>query len=235
MVFIWEDYEKEMERRQPNISKTKDFKYPPILPIVFYDGYDNWTAATRLHERVLLSDILGKYIPDYQCILMQLKDYSNGELMKREDVLSVIMMVANLHQAADFVKIGSEVSREYLQDVLEGAPEYLLGIVEQVVKALLLEINVPDAEIEEFSTQIKERRMGKLFSNFEPYDVQATRREARAEGREEGRAEEVQKGIERLIKVSRKHGCTQEETTEDLEEQYLLSHEEAWEKIKLYW
>ena len=31
--------------------------------------------------------------------------------------------------------------------------------------------------------------MGKLFENFESYDVQATRREARAEGRLEGRAE----------------------------------------------
>lgn len=77
--------------------KAKSFRYPPILPIVFYDGRENWTAAVRLHERVLLSDILGEYIPDYHCILMQLKEYSNAELIKREDVLSVVMMLTNLH------------------------------------------------------------------------------------------------------------------------------------------
>lgn len=88
MAFIWEDYEKEMERKREGISRTKDFRYPPILSVVFYDGQDDWTAATRLRERVLLSDVLGEYVPDYQCILMQLKDYSNEELMKKKDELS---------------------------------------------------------------------------------------------------------------------------------------------------
>ena len=35
MVFIWKDYKKEMEKQQPGISKTKNFRYPPLLPIVF--------------------------------------------------------------------------------------------------------------------------------------------------------------------------------------------------------
>ena len=132
MVFIWEDYEKEMEKRQSGISKTKDFRYPPILPIVFYDGIENWTAAVRLHERVLFSDVLGEYIPDYRCILMQLKEYSNAELMKREDVLSVIMMLTNLHRTSDFVRIEREVSPQYLQKVMKDTPEYLLSIVAQI-------------------------------------------------------------------------------------------------------
>ena len=150
MVFIWEDYEKEMEKRQSGISKTKDFRYPPILPIVFYDGVENWTAAVRLHERVLFSDVLGEYIPDYRCILMQLKEYSNAELMKREDVLSVIMMLTNLHQMSDFVQIEREVSPEYLQKVMKDAPKYLLGIVAQITEVLLSRINVPDKEIDKF-------------------------------------------------------------------------------------
>ena len=36
MVYIWEDYEKEAEKQHKGITKTKDFKYPPILPIVYY-------------------------------------------------------------------------------------------------------------------------------------------------------------------------------------------------------
>ena len=219
MVFIWEDYEKEMEKQQPGISKTRDFLYPPILPIVFYDGIDNWTAAVRLHERVLLSDLLGEYIPDYRCILMQVREYSNAELMKREDVLSVVMMLTNLHQASDFTKIVSEVSPEYLQMVLKDAPEYLLNIVSQVTEVLLSKINVPDSEIEKFSEQIKERHMGELFVNFEPYDVQATRREAREEG--------IEQGIENLVKANKKHGISKEETTSDLMELYHLSVEKA--------
>ena len=160
MTFIWEDYEKEQERQHPGSSRKKEFKYPPILPVVFYDGTEDWTAAASLHERVLLSDIFKDYIPDYRCILMQLKDYSNAELMEKGDELSVIMMVNKLHRAADFVEIGEEVSAGYLQEVTAGTPEHLLDIMAQVIEALLLKINVPWEEAADFAGQVKERRMG---------------------------------------------------------------------------
>ena len=236
IVFIWKDYEKEMEKQQPEISKTKSFRYPPILPIVFYDGRENWTAAIRLHERVLFSDMLGEYIPDYRCILMQLKEYSNAELMKREDVLSVVMMLTNLHQASDFMKVESEVSPEYLQKVLKDAPEYLLNIVIQVMRALLGKINVPDEEIEKFSEQIKEQHMGKLFANFEPYDVQATRREAREEGIKEGIEQGIEQGrAEGLIMAVKQLGGTMETAIQQLINLYGLNETEAQEKVKQYW
>ena len=82
MVFIWEDYEKEQNRKHQDISKTKDFKYPPILPVVYYEGTGSWTAATRLHDRVYLSDVLGEYIPDYRCIMVQLNEYTNQNLQR---------------------------------------------------------------------------------------------------------------------------------------------------------
>ena len=45
MVYIWEDYEKEMERAyNRGISRTKNFKYPPVLPIVYYEGREEWGA-----------------------------------------------------------------------------------------------------------------------------------------------------------------------------------------------
>ena len=203
MVFIWEDYEKEQERQHTGISRTKEFKYPPILPVVFYDGTEDWTAAVSLHERVLLSDIFKEYIPDYRCILMQLKDYSNAELMKKGDELSIIMMVNRLHRAADFAGIGKEVSAGYLQEATAGTPEHLLDIMAQVIEALLLKINVPLEEAADFAGQVKERRMGELFSNFEAYDVQATRREAKAEGLQEGIEQGIEQGIERTNKLTR--------------------------------
>lgn len=203
MVFIWEDYEKEQERQHTGISRTKEFKYPPILPVVFYDGTEDWTAATSLHERVLLSDIFKEYIPDYHCILMQLKDYSNAELMEKGDELSIIMMVSRLHRAADFAGIGKEVSAGYLQEATAGTPEYLLDIMAQVIEALLLKINVPLEEAADFAGQVKERRMGELFSNFEAYDVQANRREAKAEGLQEGIEQGIEQGIERTNKLTR--------------------------------
>lgn len=200
MAFIWEDYEKEQERQHEGISRTKEFKYPPILLVVFYDGTENWTSPLSLHERVLLSDVFGEYIPDYRCMLVQLKDYSTAALMEKKDELSIIMMVSRLHRAADLAGIGKEVESGYLQAVTEETPEYLLGIMSQVVEALLLKINVPREEAADFAGQVKERRMGELFSNFEAYDVQATRREAREEGIQEGMEQGIERGMEQGMK-----------------------------------
>lgn len=50
MVYIWEDYEKEMERQHKGISRTKGFRYPPILPVVYYEGKEYWSASGNFKE-----------------------------------------------------------------------------------------------------------------------------------------------------------------------------------------
>ena len=52
MVYIWEDYEKEQEKLPEGISKKKEFRYPPILPIVYYEWTDRWTAAVSFKDKI---------------------------------------------------------------------------------------------------------------------------------------------------------------------------------------
>ncbi|RKJ45405.1 hypothetical protein D7X98_07570 [bacterium 1XD8-76] len=129
ITFIREDYEKEQEKLHAGISKTEGFRYPPVLPVIFYDGAENWTATVRLHDRVLLSDILGKYIPDYHCLLIQLNEYSNEELMKKRDELSILMLIDKLKSAGDYARLNEEMEEDYLKIVLDGSPEYLLKLM----------------------------------------------------------------------------------------------------------
>ena len=239
MVFIWEDYEKEQERIQAGITKTKGFQYPPILPIIYYTGADEWTAAVKLEERVYLSDILEEYIPDFRCILVQVKDYDNTQLMEKHDELSIIMMINRMQESADFTKWKEEVDLSYLNDTTKKTPQYLLGIMAQVMKFLLLNINVPEDEAEDVAGMLKERKMAGLFDHFEKYDVQATRAKARAEGRTEGRkearAEERENGIRNMINLAIDFGSTKEGICEQLMKYYELSAEEALKKVELYW
>lgn len=52
MVFIWDAYEKEMEKQKKGISKRAGFKYPPIIPIVYYEGKKNWTVPRDFKSRI---------------------------------------------------------------------------------------------------------------------------------------------------------------------------------------
>ena len=93
-----------------SINKTKEFKYPPISPIVYYEGTNKWTTVTRLHDRIYLSDVLGEFIPDYRCIMVQLNEYTNQKLMEKKDELSIIMMLNKLQERKDFVSLKEEMS-----------------------------------------------------------------------------------------------------------------------------
>lgn len=51
----------------------------------------------------------------------------------------------------------------------------------KILSVLLLRMNVPKEEVEEFTDRIERRDFTVLFENFEAYDVQETRRISRAE------------------------------------------------------
>ncbi len=235
ITFIWEDYEKEQERMHAGISKTKGFRYPPVLPVVFYDGTDNWTAATSLHERVLLSDILGKYIPDYNCILVQLKDYSNMELMEKKDEISILMMIDRLKNMADYERLSEEMDVTFLKEATENSPEYLLDLMVRIIGVFLSKLNVPQEEADMFTEQIKERKMGELFKHFEGWDVQAIRKEAREEARKEAREEVREEAIRTFLNAVKSCGIARENAMVQLAKGYRLSIDEAEEKMELYW
>lgn len=227
MVLIWQDYAKEMDAKHKGISRTKDFKYPPILPIIYYEGASKWTASIELQNRVFLSDIMEEYIPNFKCILIQLNDYSNFELLEKKDELSIIMMINKLQEAAELAGLSKEVNAEYINDITSNSPEYLLNIMVQVIEALLMKLNVPREEIELFAGQIKERKMGELFENFKGYDVQATRREEWEKARNEG--------IEKLINILKELNLAKADVVEKLIDKYEMTQGEAREKVEKYW
>ena len=54
MVYIWKTYEREEEKQKKGISKQKEFKYPPILPIAYYEGRQEWKNSKKRNWVVYL-------------------------------------------------------------------------------------------------------------------------------------------------------------------------------------
>ena len=229
MCFIWDDYEKEVFKKNGTKSSAKDFKYPPILPIVYYEGKNKWTAVTNFKDRIFLNDVFEKYIPDFSYELISLREYSSDRLIENQDEISLIMLLNKLQEAADLKglsglgKIGDKV--------WEKTPEYLLDIIAQITTALLYRINLPEKEVNEVIGQIKEKKMPVLFEHFEGYDIQATRKEARAEGREEG----IKEGIKALIEAGKEMGVPKETVWQKVKEKFNLPEEIVEEYFAKYW
>ncbi len=45
---------------------TSILHYPPILPIVYYEGIDKWAAGMQLRDRVLTEEGVEDYIPNFR-------------------------------------------------------------------------------------------------------------------------------------------------------------------------
>lgn len=78
--------------------------------------------------------------------------------------------------------------------------------------------------------------MGRLFAHVEAFDVQAVRREARAEGISEGKSIGITEGkTAGFIDAVHQLGGTMETAVQQLMILYGLNEEEAQEKVRLYW
>ena len=192
MVYIWETYAKEAEKLHKGITKQAEFKFPPILPIVYYEGSGKWTVPLDFKSRIMEGDTFGKYIPDFEYYLVPLRKYSNEDLLDKKDEISLVMLINRMQNNKD-VESFRRLPAEKVDEILKKTPEHLLDIISNILRAFLLKMNLPEDETEELVGKVKEKKMGYLFENMEKIDIQEERRIA-AEARKA--AEEAKQELE---------------------------------------
>ena len=125
MVYIWETYAKEAEKLQTGITKRADFKYPPILPIVYYEGAGNWTVPLDFKSKIVEGEAFGKYIPNFEYYLVPLRKYSNEDLLAKKDEISLVMLI-NRWQSTEDIEAFRKLPAKEVNEILRGTPEHLV-------------------------------------------------------------------------------------------------------------
>ena len=216
IALVLNDYEKEMNSNDNGIIFTKDFKYPPVLPIIFYDGTRKWTAETNFLNKTEMGWAFEKYVPKFEYELVSLNDYSIADLVGFGDTLSLIMIFDKI-KTPEEISILSELPAEYIEQLSLNIPDSLKKLLTDVITVLLTRINVPREEINAIVDNIEQRGISEMFS-IENYDVQETRRLARAEGVIEGKIEgEIRGKIEAAAKMIEHMGISVSEAMRILE------------------
>ncbi len=175
MSYIWEEYERTMEANKKGIIKTKDFKYPAILPIVYYEDTAEWTSPIQLKDRVFLSEYFEDYVPDFRYFLFRLQEYGESELIGKRDEISFIMLINRLRNAEEFRNI--KFPDGYIDDISNKAPGDVLITFSKLITTYLRKINLSEQEISDMSDQIRGGKMNELFEHFQTIDIQAMRKE----------------------------------------------------------
>lgn len=175
IICIWSEYAKEMEGLYPGISKNKNFRYPPIIPIVYFEGSGRWTADLHLKDRVMLQEVFGEFIPDFTYKVVRIHDYSDEELLSREDEMSFLMLINKIQESEDLSEF-LKLPQDKVNAIIQKAPEQVVEIIAATIWSLCMKMNVPQEEAKQCVEKVKERRMGYLFENMEKIDVQAERK-----------------------------------------------------------
>lgn len=205
--------EKEGEKtfRRARRNKQKAFRYPPIYPIVYYEGSGEWTAAGSLKERILFGDLFTAYIPDFTYRLVRAQDYSNAELLSKEDAISLLMLLNKIQKAKDFEEIKG-ISPEQLNGIMQRVPVDAVEIIAAAVRSLCSRLNLTSEETTDFVKKVEGGNMGYLWENMEKMDIQLERRNT-AEQRQ--RAEEAEKKAEEAEKKAQEAGKKAEEAEQE--------------------
>lgn len=206
MVCIWDDYGKEQERIQEGITKRKYFKYPSILPIVYYEGVAKWTADLHLRDRIQKGNVFGFHIPDFVYKVVRNHDYTNEELLARGDAISLLMMINKVQTAEDFREFCQSPPEE-MDQILKNASNSIRSTIRDTMYGLLMKMNVPVEEANRYVESVEGCRMGYLFENMEKIDIQEERRktaQARKETEEEKKkTAQAKKQKKRYLKQNR--------------------------------
>ena len=183
MTCIWHDYELTMKNNSLGNAKNKDFRYPPILPIVYYEGKRKWTSPMSLGERIFMGDVFSAYVPDFTYKLINLHGYTIDELLAHGDEMSFLMMI-NRVQSTEDLKDFLNVNREQVQGIIDGASEGILEIIMGTIWNLMMKMNMPTEDAQDCMRELGERSMGNWFENMDKMDIQAERKNT-AEARKE--------------------------------------------------
>ena len=175
MVHIWDSYAKEQKNNKTGDSRNKSFKYPPIIPIVYYEGAKNWTADLNLLDRIYMSEIFKDYLPAFNYKVVETHSYTNDELIAHNDEMSVFMLLNKIQTPADFSEF-TRVNEEKISKLVKNANEEIMQIFLDVVWNLCMKLNVPPEEAEKCLENVRDGEMGKWFENMEKMDIQAERR-----------------------------------------------------------
>jgi hypothetical protein len=170
-----------------------------VLPIVFYDGEEPWTAARNLADRTEMGDLFHQYIPTFEYILVSLKDHSIEDVQRFADTLGVFML---MDKASDRnAAIVLRALNAYLEKTGLKIPENQHKLITDNVQVMLNRLSIPQEEIEAITSHFGNKEYQGMFEamlervgRFEETAIKRGVKKGRKQGVQEGRKQGVQEG-----------------------------------------
>jgi len=151
---VLDAWEKEVEKERPGASFLKDFKYPPVLPIIFYDGRNTWTAERNFFDRTYMNTAFSKYIPKFEYELVNLNDYSEEEIKGFGDALSLVMLLDKIRDSKGESLI-SHLPSDYMEKINLHIPKSMVKLMSDVIRIFIEKAGRDRHEVDRLAAYIE--------------------------------------------------------------------------------
>ena len=146
LVAVWREF---YNNQDPNKVRQKEFRFPPVFPIVLYNGKEKWTASSSMREIVDQGIRFGEFTPNVRYHLIDIPRLNPEDLEKNGNSLAGAFLLEGDISAKDF------------KGVLKKALLYILkDATEEVAKAFkewilyLFSKNITEAELDQIVQEI---------------------------------------------------------------------------------
>lgn len=187
MTAIWLDYFKNCDK---NARKRVDYRLPAIMPIVLYNGERNWTAPCRFKEMINHADMFGKYIVDFEYVLVSIKKLTVSEIRNSNTLVDNIFLADKKRTREDWISGIGELMCRIREMDKEDLNEWITWFSNVIGK-------LKEQERKEFIKQVREGDEKVMCSSFE-----RLLNKENAQGRAQGKAEAVIELLEDIGEVS---------------------------------
>ena len=186
MTAIWLDYFKNSDK---NKRKQKGYRLPPIIPIVLHNGERSWTAAHRFREMIGQEDLFGKYVVDFEYVVVSVKRLAVSKIRSSNTLIDNILLADQKSTKEEWSNTGIvELVRRVRAMGKNDLNEWIVWF-SNVVREL------GEEERKEFIQQLREGDEKIVCSSFE-----RIMKKEKAEGKAEGEIKGTAKCVIELLK-----------------------------------
>jgi predicted transposase/invertase (TIGR01784 family) len=160
-VEIWRDV---LKNTSKEAAERKEFRLPPIIPIVLYNGEATWTAVRSFREMVANHTVFGSELLDFTYILLDVQRYEESELLDLSNMIGAIFL---LERQADVEHLSQRLRK--LGAALQSTPpELLQRFVTWFANILMKKVPAGSrGQVEQMMAAIHDKGVSEVRSNLE--------------------------------------------------------------------
>ena len=194
-----------------NEREQAGFRLPAVVPVVFYNGTNRWTAVQEFREYQTAGEIFGNYVLGLRYYLVDLNEIGEDYILATNTVIDNIMNCDKYRQKAEL----ANAVRSSIQRVKELGAQETEEFKSWVKNILLAICKNKESVVMEILNWVEKGEEDVAFQYNIIKMVEDEKAEGRAQGRKEG---EILKLIV-LLRRKCQRGKTISEAAEELEEE----------------